>query len=87
MFSDLAIEVDILTIPCDTCSVGLQKIIAYVRGAVNQTALVGPNPWSNFAMHACECPSKNGTKRVLVRPVGPAHDACNASYPDACPTL
>ena len=64
----------------------LQHFIAYVHGAANQTALAGPAPWSNYAMHACECLAKNGAERVLVRRVVPAHDVCNATYHNACPT-
>ena len=87
IFSDMATEVDIVTTSCGNCSVRLQHFIAYVRGAANQTALSGPYPWSNYAMHACECLSENGTEQVLVHKVDPAHDVCNASYLSACPTL
>ncbi len=84
MFSNL----DILQTPCGNCSVRLQHFIAYVHGAANMTTLAGPQPYSNYALHACECivqTNWGSTQRVLVRDVVPSRDVCNASYHDACP--
>eukprot|EP01046_Picozoa_sp_COSAG06_P007206 COSAG06_NODE_349_length_16992_cov_9.318712_12_plen_624_part_00 len=84
MFSNI----DIVQTPCGNCSVRLQHFIAYVHGAANMTSLAGPDPFSNYALHACECimqTDSGSTQRVLVHDVVRAHDVCNASYHDACP--
>ena len=43
--------------PCGNCSMSLQHFIAYVRGANNVTALIGPDAKSP-PTRACGCLSK-----------------------------
>ena len=38
-----------------------------VHGAANQTQLAGPDAYSNYAKHACECIVQGGGVRVSVQ--------------------
>ena len=57
--------------------------VSYVRGAANLTSLAGPEPYSNYALHACEC-VKTGPRgkkqRLLVHDVVVQTDVCNETY-------
>eukprot|EP01045_Picozoa_sp_COSAG04_P009832 COSAG04_NODE_584_length_12354_cov_29.554141_4_plen_1028_part_00 len=57
-----------------------------MHGAANQTQLAGPDAYSNYKKHACECiVSGKPWYRVLVHDIVPSRDVCNASFHNVCP--